>query len=123
MVNNKLTTMKKLLIITVVLLFIANTTGAQTISTEADQLANHIANKMKDSLGLSTEERDLVYQKNVLVFFRKDSVRQIHPIGSDSLRIKLQSIERRRDTLYRPILGEERFQLYLQKKNNLISAN
>ena len=87
-----------------------------------EQLSNHIAQKMKDSLNLTNQQRDSIYAVNIQLSEWKISVRQQYT-NPDSLRRHMQIVENRRDSLYRPFLSEEKYQLYLQKKRNLISNN
>ncbi|MET0395004.1 MAG: hypothetical protein ABW019_17800 [Chitinophagaceae bacterium] len=85
-------------------------------------LAEHIARKMKDTLQLSDAQKSSLYEINMQLHDRKKSARQQYA-GSDSLRHHLQRIENSRDSLYRTILSQANYQLYLEKKKNLISAN
>ena len=102
-----------------VLLVAANNVNAQSAS---EQIADKIAQKMKDSLSLSTQQKTQLYTINIQLSDQKASVRQQYT-GTDSLRIKMQRVENSRDSLYRPVLGEEKFILYRQKKRNLVNNN
>ena len=95
---------------------------AQTTNTPATQLAYRIAQKMKDTLGLTVAQRTQIYNINVNLNDRKMAIRQQFT-NPDSLRIKMQRVERGRDSLYHLILPEPKFQLYLQKKKYLVSTN
>lgn len=86
------------------------------------QLANHIANKMKDTLGLTTPKRNHVFAINMFIHNKKMIIRQ-QTANPDTLRVRLQRIENKRDSMYKTILPPPKFQLYLQKKGNLISSN
>lgn len=88
----------------------------------AIQLANHIAQKMKDTLELTTGQRAQVFSVNITLHNLKMAVRQ-NNTNPDSLRIKTQRIERRRDSLYQNILPQAKYVLYQQKKRNLVTAN
>lgn len=94
---------------------------AQT-TNPATQLANHIAQKMKDTLTLTAQQKNQIYTVNINLHNLKMTIRQQYT-NPDSLRIKMQRIERGRDSLYHLILPEPKYQLYLQKKRNLVSAN
>lgn len=89
--------------------------------TPAQQLANHIAQKMKDTLGLSTQQRNDIYNINMSLHQQKQEARQLHS-GPD-LRNFLQAIEHTRDSLYHNVLPNEKYLLYIEKKSNLVSAN
>lgn len=84
------------------------------------QLANLIAGKLKDTLALSVDQRESIYAINLALSLQKSNVRQMHN-HPDSLRVNLQRVESARDSLYYPVLGEEKYQLYRQKKTALIS--
>lgn len=111
----------KVVSIVALLLLAGYITNAQS-SAIADSLAHKIARKMKDSLGLSDAQRLDLHQVNLQINETKMSKRQQYS-GMDSLRIHIQGVENTRDSLYRPILGEEKYQLYLQKKRNLVNNN
>lgn len=96
--------------------------GANAQTAAAIQLANHIAKKMKDTLVLTAGQRTQVYTVNIALHNLKMIVRQ-NNTNPDSLRIKTQRIERRRDSLYQNILPPAKFTIYLAKKRNLVSAN
>ncbi|MFN8291661.1 MAG: hypothetical protein U0U70_15495 [Chitinophagaceae bacterium] len=86
------------------------------------QLANHIADKMKDTLGLTTPKRNQVFAINMYLQNKKMIIRQQTP-NPDTLRIKLQREEKKRDSMYQVILPPAKYQLYLQKKTNLVTSN
>ena len=88
----------------------------------ATQLANHIAQKMKDSLGLTEQQRNQVYDINMQLHNQKMSLRQQYG-NSDSTRFYTQRIEGTRDSLYHTIITGNTYTLYLQKKRNLVTAN
>lgn len=89
-------------------------------STPATAVANHIAQKLKDTLGLSDTQKEQLYQINMQLHEAKMAKRQQYA-GSDSLRLRLQWVENTRDSLYRTILNEEKYQLYIEKKKTLVS--
>lgn len=86
------------------------------------QVANNIANKMKDTLGLTTPQRNQIFATNMYIHNKKMIIRQ-QVTNPDSLQQRIQREERKRDSMYQRILPEAKFQLYLQKKRNLITAN
>ncbi len=81
-----------------------------------------IAQKLQDTLGLSAAQKDSIYSINHQLQNKKMLARQQYT-GTDSLGYHLQRIENTRDSLYKPVLGAEKYLLYKQKKRNLISAN
>jgi len=101
------------------LLFAAKTSAQPPM---AIQLAQHIAQKMKDTLNLTNGQKAQIYTKNIQLHNQKMFVRQ-HNTNPDSIRIKTQKIEGTRDSLYQTILPAAKYTLYLQKKKNLVSAN
>jgi hypothetical protein len=114
--------MKKLIVLFGITLVAAFSLHAQTNAPAAVQLSHKIAKKMKDTLDLSAQQRQQIYQVNMQLHNEKQAVRQQNP-PPDSLTVRIQRVERRRDSLYLPILGNEKYQLYLQKKRNLVSNN
>ena len=96
--------------------------NAQTNSPQSNLVAQKIAKKMKDTLGLSSHQRNQVFQINMDLNNQKQEVRQQTNI-QDSLIARVQRIENKRDTLYFPVLGIGKYQLYLQKKKNLVNNN
>ena len=88
----------------------------------ANQLANKIAQKMKDSLNLTGLQKNEIKDINMNLYEQKKTVRLQHR-GSDSLRIFLQRIENKRDTLYSAILSQQEYLLFKQKKRNLVNNN
>lgn len=88
----------------------------------ATQLAAHIANKMKDTLNLTQQQRNKVYDINMLLYNLKTAARQQHT-NPDSVRYYVQKIENRRDTLYHGILPGPKYIIYKQKKRSLVTSN
>ena len=88
----------------------------------AEQVASKVADKLKDSLNLSSEQRSQLYDANLSMSNQKMALRSQYN-QPDSLRFYFQKIENTRDSLYRPILGEEKFLLYKEKKGNLINIH
>lgn len=106
-------------------IFFSATVPAQNESSansHSIQLAHRIAKKMKDTLALSAQQRQQVYQVNITLSDQKHALRQ-QDLIANSLRVQIQRVERTRDSLYLPILGNEKYQLYLEKKRNLINNN
>lgn len=92
--------------------------------TPQEELAAKIAGKMKDSLGLSTAVHDQIYVINLQLHQQKMAVRSQYANVPDSLRINIQRVENKRDSLYRAVMqSDAKWILYRQKKVNLISSN
>jgi hypothetical protein len=104
------------------LIFLFFAGPAYTQSTPAVQLANKIADRMKDSLGLNQNKRNQIYDINMKLHQQKREVLQNFQ-NRDSIARKLQRIEMRRDSLYQKKLTDQQFQLYLSKKKNIINNN
>jgi hypothetical protein len=107
------------ILLILICLFFGASVHAQT---QAEVVANKIAQKMKDSLNLADSVRIKIYQINMQLDQQKLVVRN-HYAGSDSLRIKVQQVENSRDALYQAVLPGEKFVLYRQKKRNLVNNN
>ena len=113
--------MKKIFAI-VILVFVVNYLQAQDQNTPAAQLAHHIADKMKDTLGLDNQQRAKVFKANMDLYKQKAEARAKSQdriaVGKD-----LQRIEGTRDSLYKVVLTEAQYNLYVQKKRYLVTNN
>lgn len=109
----------KILIMLLGLLIITVATSAQ--ANPAATVSEKIAQKMKDTLALSNEQKALIYEINMQIHIAKGSIRQEYGLN-DSLRIYLQRVENTRDSLYRTVLSNEKYLLYKEKKVTLVSA-
>ncbi|HEX2844925.1 MAG TPA: hypothetical protein VHN59_00140 [Chitinophagaceae bacterium] len=108
----------KNIFLSVILLTITGTAFAQ--QSPAEEVAAKIANRMKDSLELTTTVRDQLYDVNLQLHSRKMAVRQQYT-EPEALRQAIQQIENTRDSLYSTVLqNENKYFLYKQKKRNLI---
>ncbi len=85
----------------------------------SELLAEKIAARLKDSLQLTVSQKNAIYQVNLDLHQQKLAARELHP--GDSLTHHIQQIENSRDSLYRPILGEEKYPLYRSNKRRLVS--
>jgi hypothetical protein len=103
-----------------IILSLAAAANAQ--SNPAATIAERIAQKMKDTLNLTAIQKAQLYDINLQLHEMKMSKRQQYS-GSDSLRFQVQRVENTRDSLYRPVLTNSQYELYLQRKNNLINSN
>ncbi|TXJ29019.1 MAG: hypothetical protein E6Q24_04905 [Chitinophagaceae bacterium] len=107
------------------LLLVMSILGIEHVSAQSSiqtVLAERIAGRLKDSLSLSLVQKDSIYAVNMLISNQKNSLRSIYQ-NLDSLQFHTQRVEHSRDSLYRRILGEEKYLLYRQKKNNLVNNN
>ena len=91
-------------------------------STLAQKLAQHIALKMKDTLELSPTQQNQLYWINMNLHETKLQIRESYS-DMDSLRVHIQLVENTRDSLYQGVLEEQKFLLYRQRKQQLISSN
>lgn len=86
----------------------------------AEQIASHIAQKMQDSLSLTNGQKNSIYAINIQLNNRKMAARKQY--SGTALETRIQAIENTRDTLYHLVLmNDATFQLYRQKKRNLVS--
>lgn len=113
--------MRKLILLIAICIVLQCYTNAQ--SNPAEQLAQNIATKMKDTLDLTVQQKDSIYTVNMYLHNQKVLVRQQYA-GNDSLiRLHTQLVENTRDSLYHPFLSEPKYLLYLEKKRNLVRNN
>jgi hypothetical protein len=110
----------KYLIIALILLSKNDVYSQQTITS--DYISSRIADRMKDSLMLTMNQRNQIFSINVMLQNEKSSIRQLIN-SSDTIRIKIQLIENSRDSLYNTILSSQQYLLYREKKRNLIKNN
>lgn len=90
-------------------------------NTPAAKLAHHMADKMKDSLALTNQQRARVFQINMDLYHKKMMARK-KSTDRDIVGAEIQSIEKSRDTLYKEVLSAQQYQGYMQKKRNLVTA-
>lgn len=96
--------------------------AAQTATENGERLAHKIANRMKDSLDLTPQQRNAIFQINRDIHSEKQAAMQQYGSSAETGRA-LQRIENKRDSLYRTVLTEEKYLLYSSKKTNLVKAN
>ena len=99
------------------LLFFSHGSYAQTSQT--DSLANLLAQKMKDSLSLTSEQKNQIYTINTTILTRDSNLRKMF-IGSKSLISYLELLGEQRDSLYKSALPNDKYLLYLSKKRNIV---
>jgi len=112
---------KKTIILYIALSMFAINVKSQT-TNPAEQVADKIARKMKDTLNLTGLQRNQIYDVNMSLHYQKQVARQLYT-AYDSLTTAIQAVEGKRDSLYLPILGQVKYQLYLSKKRNLVNNN
>jgi hypothetical protein len=112
--------MKKILLLFLFILFKQGLKAQSNL--QGIHIANHIADKMKDTLNLNMGQRNMIYAVNLSMNNMKMAARR-NISNPDSLRIVIQKIENRRDSLYSKKLPPPKYNLYLQKKRTLISIN
>lgn len=111
----------KRLILTVIVLLTVICAKAQN-QTTASELAEKIAQRMKDSLSLSAEQKSTIYTINMQLHTQKQNYRQQYS-NIDSLQYHIQRVESTRDSLYKNVIGQELYLQYKSRKRNLISNN
>ncbi len=95
---------------------------AQT-ATPGTEVSTTIAKRISDSLQLTSQQQQNLFQINMQLFQLKQQLRTNWGDNVTELTPRIQAVERTRDSLYRPVLGEEKYILYLQKKQSLIRIN
>ncbi len=99
--------------------------SVEAISQTADTLgyarALRLSEVLGDSLDLRTGQKDTLYEIHMELFREQYNVRQQYS-DMDTLRVYLQRVESKRDILYRPVLGEEKYALYKSKKVVLLTT-
>lgn len=89
----------------------------------AESLARKIAKKIGDSLVLSIQERADILSVNLSIAAQKKAVFQNAAIADSVKAGQLQTIENSRDSLYKRIIGVERFEVYKIKKKSIVNKN
>lgn len=112
--------MKSSMTTLILAIVIAGAANAQ--SSPAVDLANKIADKMKDTLGLSQGQRSQIFAVNIHLYDQKKGVLQRFQ-NRDSISRRLQMIENTRDSLYNEKLTPAQFQVYREKKRHLVNNN
>jgi choline dehydrogenase-like flavoprotein len=96
--------------------------GAKAQNSPAVDLANKIADKMRDTLGLTQTQRSQIFDINMQLHTQKQSI-----VGQsqnrDTIARRLQRIENTRDSLYNEKLTPPQFQLYKEKKRRIVNSN
>lgn len=112
--------MKKSIVVAVAFLF-SSTLWGQNADTPAAKLAHYIADKMADSLSLTSQQRSKVFSINMELHKQKAEARK-KSTDRSVVGKELQIIEGARDSFYKSVLTEQQFELYLQKKRTLVRS-
>ncbi len=97
--------------------------SSQAQAATAQELAEKIARKITDTLSLTDSQYVQLLGKNLQLHQLKAQVWQLHDNNDSLLQVHLQRIENTRDSLYRPVLTNQQYLLYLQKKRTLVSSH
>ena len=108
--------MKKLFICMVLFIALKATGYAQT--TPESQAAE-IAQKMKDTLTLSEQQKSQIQTATTAIQNTKLGLRQLYT--GRALEYYLSMEEKNRDSLYKNILPENKYTLYLEKKSTMLT--
>lgn len=101
---------------------VAGSTTVQAQGNSPQQLANKIANKMKDTLGLSEPQRNHIYTINMQLHVKKKNSPG-HFYHQDTTSVHSIKLEKLRDDLYKGVLTPSQYILYRQKKQQLVFNN
>lgn len=108
--------MKRIIVYALLLLFSWSHADAQPT---AERNAESNAARMKDSLSLTKAQQQELYTINMKLFREKLDVWKTYR-SQDSIRVSLQRIENKRDTLYAKVLSPAEFDRYKQRKDSFI---
>lgn len=109
--------------ILVILFFVSGTNLVFSQSgPSGSAFAEKVANRLRDSLGLSSVQRDSIYAINVRLLERSQAVRARN-LSQGETQVALQLIENSRDSLYKRVIGTEKFLLYKPKKIALVFSH
>lgn len=87
------------------------------------ELAAKLALRMKDSLQLTPTVQQQLYETNIQLHYQKMSMWQQFKNSPDTLARMIQRVEDSRDSLYKRIIGEEKFGTYIIRKKTIINNN
>lgn len=111
--------MKKNIVILLLCFACVTTVNAQ--SDHANQIANKIAQRMTDSLDLTSQQKNALRDVNKNLDDQKKAAWQQY--GRASVTPYIQKIENKRDSLYKLVLPPGKYILYKQKKHILVNNN
>ncbi len=95
-------------------------TNVHAQADHANQIADKIAQQMKDSLKLTGAQKNAIKDININLHELK---KQARSKSTDRVIVgrELQRIENKRDSFYKTVLTEAQFDLYHTKKRNLVT--
>lgn len=93
---------------------------AERVKKNTEYLAKKIAKNLHDSLKLTVEEYNAIYEANIKIQNQKIFIMGL-TIGRDSIGIQLQKIENKRDSIYAKILPKVKLELYITKKRHYLN--
>lgn len=114
--------MKKIIFLLITVFSVSLLQAQEQQNTPAAQLAHHIADKMKDTLALTNQQRAMLFKINMELYHKKMMARK-KSTDRNIVGAEIQSIEKSRDTLYKEMLSAQQYQGYMQKKRNLVTTN
>jgi len=104
--------------------FIAFYSSYGQANSPAHNLAQFQAQKMKDTLCISENMRQQIYIVNLDISNRKQQARIQYASDPREMKIEIQFYENQRDSIYQTILMSPlKYQLYKNKKKNILSAH
>ncbi len=101
------------------IVFVISITTASGQGQSPVQLANKIADRMKDTLGLTIPQRHHIFTMTLQVQVQKKN-NPGHFYHQDTATQRHKDIEKMRDILYRRVLTVAQFDVYRIKKYNII---
>ena len=104
------------------LIMLAASFHANSQSFSSETVATIVAKKMQDTLSINEDQKNGIYNANLLLHSWKMTARQ-QTSDMEILKTQLQAIENKRDSLYQQILTPGQYQLYKTRKPALIDAN
>ncbi|MET0463517.1 MAG: hypothetical protein ABW007_10195 [Chitinophagaceae bacterium] len=105
---------------TILSILFATAISAQ--QSPAELVADKIAQKMKDTLQLSSTLKDALHTVNMELHQQKIAARQQYPNDQQAMSQAIQRVEHSRDSLYRMTLqNDTKWLLYKEKKASLVN--
>jgi len=115
--------MNKRIILTISICMSLVVANAQT-QTPGEYLAQKQARYLTDSIGLTEQQRQQIYEVNLELLRRKMLARQQNAGNRPVIAQQLQTIENQRDSMYKVVIAsDEKYRLYKSKKVNILRAN
>lgn len=99
------------------------TINAYSQQNPVEIYASKISTRMKDTLSLTDSQRQKIYTLSKELGEQQKNVWLQYPSSDSLVQRHIQQLENSRDDLYRPVLGEEKYLLYREKKRMLLNNN